>query len=294
MKIDIYNVNHGQCAVITAPNGRRLMIDCGDRLERDRWWAPSLEFCSQTIELLALMNLDEDHLSNFPLTQRYVQVGQILTNPTVGAAVLLALKRDGMGTGTKAVYHWLNNPFKAPPRPAPDFGAVRVWWYWNPYIPGVSTGTNNLSLVLFVQYGGFRIAFTGDMEAAGWRELLLRYPGLAQDLRGTCIFVAPHHGRVSGCSEEVFAVCRPELVIMSDAARQYETQDTDGWYRARCSGAIVIADPSQRRYVATTRKDGDMHIDVFPDASWIWRPVSVREWDLRQPETRPALAAVHF
>ncbi len=31
MRIDIFNVGYGQCAAITAPNGRRMMLDCGDR-----------------------------------------------------------------------------------------------------------------------------------------------------------------------------------------------------------------------------------------------------------------------
>jgi hypothetical protein len=31
MRIDIFNVGHDQCAAITAPNGRPMMLDCGDR-----------------------------------------------------------------------------------------------------------------------------------------------------------------------------------------------------------------------------------------------------------------------
>ena len=65
MRIDIFNVGHGQCAVITAPNGRRMMLDCGDRWGDDRFWTPSLHFFRQTIDLLALMNLDEDHFRDF-------------------------------------------------------------------------------------------------------------------------------------------------------------------------------------------------------------------------------------
>jgi hypothetical protein len=39
-----------------------------------------------------------------------------------------------------------------------------------------------------------------------------------------------------------------------------ESQDTDDWYRARCTGAVFVTNPSDRRYVATTRKDGAMRI----------------------------------
>ena len=37
MRIEIFNVGHGQCAVLTAPNGRRMMLDCGDRWDDDRF-----------------------------------------------------------------------------------------------------------------------------------------------------------------------------------------------------------------------------------------------------------------
>jgi hypothetical protein len=65
MRIDIFNVGHGQCAVLTAPNGRRMMLDCGDRWHDDRFWTPSLHFFRETIDLLGLMNLGEDHLRDF-------------------------------------------------------------------------------------------------------------------------------------------------------------------------------------------------------------------------------------
>jgi beta-lactamase superfamily II metal-dependent hydrolase len=65
MRIDIFNVGHGQCVALTASNGRRMMLDCGDRWGDDRFWTPSLHFFRETIDLLALMNLDEDHLRGF-------------------------------------------------------------------------------------------------------------------------------------------------------------------------------------------------------------------------------------
>jgi hypothetical protein len=80
------------------------------------------------------------------------------------------------------------------------------------------------------------------------------------------VFVASHHGRESGCCTELFELFRPQLVIISDDGRQYDSQDTDDWYRTRCAGAVFVA--NERRYVATTRKDGAMRIDVTADGRW--------------------------
>jgi hypothetical protein len=122
-----------------------------------------------------------------------------------------------------------------------------------------------------------KIVFAGDLEVAGWRRLL-SLPSFRQDLICTSVFVASHHGRESGCCTELFDLFRPQLVIISDDERQFDSQDTDDWYRDRCAGAIFAQNPNMRRYVATTRKDGSMRIDVDAAGRWWIRRVLVRDW----------------
>ena len=42
MKIEIFDVEHGQCAMIHCPNGKKLMIDAGHNGSTP--WFPSLHF----------------------------------------------------------------------------------------------------------------------------------------------------------------------------------------------------------------------------------------------------------
>jgi beta-lactamase superfamily II metal-dependent hydrolase len=70
MQIEIFDVGHGHCTVITAPNGRRMMLDCGQRWDDRTFWTPSLHYFNQTIDLLALLNLDEDHVRDFDSVMR--------------------------------------------------------------------------------------------------------------------------------------------------------------------------------------------------------------------------------
>jgi len=130
MQIEIFEVGHGQCTMITAPNGRRMMLDCGDRWDDDRFWTPSLHFFRQTIDLLGLMNLDEDHLRDFKNVMRDCTVPWILSNPTVGSREFAALKKDGMGPGAQAVAAWLAQPKNPLPGLQPDFGDVQIRWYY--------------------------------------------------------------------------------------------------------------------------------------------------------------------
>jgi beta-lactamase superfamily II metal-dependent hydrolase len=285
MRIDIFDVGHGHCSVVTAPNGRRIMLDCGDRWGEDRFWTPSLHYLGQTIDLLTVLNVDEDHLSDFKSVTGECNVGRILSNPTIGPREFTVLKKEGMRSGARAFADWLAAPKWAPTALPPlDFGFVAGRWYSNSYDLSGSNNTNDLSLVVIVQFSAFKIVFAGDLEVAGWRRLLAR-PEFRLDLIGTTIFVASHHGRKSGCCTELFDLMRPQIVVISDDERQYDSQDTDDWYRNRCSGASCIANPFERRYVMTTRKDGSMRIDVGVDGSRKLIPVTVRDWP-RAPVAR--------
>jgi hypothetical protein len=135
MRIDIFNVGHGECAVLTAPNGRRMMLDCGDRRGDERLWTPSLHFFRETIDLFGLMNLDEDHLRDFKNVMQDCTVPWILSNPTVGPREFATLKKDGMGPGAEAVAAWLAQPKNPLPGPQPDFGAVQIRWYLSVLCP---------------------------------------------------------------------------------------------------------------------------------------------------------------
>jgi beta-lactamase superfamily II metal-dependent hydrolase len=281
MRVEIFDVGHGQCAVITAPNGRRMMLDCGDRLGEETFWTPSLHYFKDTIDILALMNLDEDHISDFKGMAEDCTVPWILTNPTIGAREFALLKQDGMGRGAKALAAWLSRPRGVPGVAQPDFGAVQIRWYYPFYIPGAVNKTNDLSLVVVAQFGNFKIVFTGDLEAAGWRRLLA-LPEFRADVAGTTVFVASHHGRESGRCDELFDLMRPQLVIISDNEHQYDSQDTNGWYRSRSEGAFFAHNALERRYVATTRKDGSMRLDVDAANRWTIQRVSVRDWS-RKP-----------
>lgn len=259
------------------------MVDCGARLRDGRYWSPSLHFGGQRIDVLALLNLDEDHICNFGFMLTGTKIGHILSNPTVGVDELRSIKKDGMGPGAQAFASWMTHPFKAAPMPVPDFGPVRIWWYYNRFVRGMVNETNNLSLVLFVEYAGFKLVFSGDMEKTGW-HYMLRSPAFRASLFGTNIFVASHHGRRNGQCAELFEWFRPEIIIISDDDKQYDSQETGDWYAQRCMGAVVVADPTQRRYVMTTRRDGSMQIDVKPDGSWTLRPIQVADWPVTPPQ----------
>ncbi len=274
MKIEIHDVGHGGCAVVTCPNGSRIMLDCGFDANRD--WFPSVVYSGQWIDVLVITNLDEDHVEDLPYVCDRVTLGSIYSNPTVTAAALAAMKREhGMDEGVRKAHAILSRFGPGHVGEMADLGEVRAWGYSNRY--GLDfIDTNNLSVATFVRWGAFTILFAGDLETAGWRALL-RNSAFVADLATVTVFVASHHGRANGRCEEVFKIVRPEIVVFSDDRKQHESQETDAWYRQRVSGIPMLdAVPSsiipKKRHVYTTRRDGTLTIQVERTGRYVATP----------------------
>lgn len=265
MLIEVHDVDHGACIVITGPTGCRLMLDCG--LNRKRGWSPSSAYRDQRIDTLMMTNLDEDHVEDLEQLWRKAQIGALVSNPTITGDILRALKAEGgMNQGVRtatAILDHFGSGFAG--QWSHGLGGVAWHAFWNRYAWDF-TDTNNLSLAVFVSFEGVTALFGGDLECAGWRRLL-NNPTFSARLPDVQIFVASHHGRENGQCPELFDHMRPDVVIFSDGPKQYQSQETHCWYAQRVNGIADYSRPlgpqgQPRRRVMTTRRDGTMRIEV--------------------------------
>jgi beta-lactamase superfamily II metal-dependent hydrolase len=263
MFLEIFDVEHGACALITSSNGKRVMIDCGHNAATN--WRPGshlARFGITWLDRLYVTNFDEDHASGYPNLMDNVAIGALYRNPTVAPATIRHLKtEDGMGVGIERLVLSMEHVFTGPPPPAiEDYGDTSFSVYWNNYgFLGGFTDENNLSLVAFVTCGQHKFIFPGDMEREGWLQLLCN-PSFVADLRGVNVFVASHHGRENGYCEEVLNLCAGiEVVVISDKQMGYQSQETVDRYRAYARGFNYNGDI---RHVLTTRRDGRMFFSV--------------------------------
>lgn len=261
MIIEIFDVEHGSCAVITSPEGKRLMIDCGHNSTK-LWW-PSIRYYSQQIEELVIGNYDEDHVSDLQDLMKNSAISYITHNASVSSADLSYLKAEnGMGPGIARLRAWMKSVEGQVSAGAPNLGSMRHKYFYNNY-PIDFDDENNLSVISFVEWSGFKIIFPGDLEEAGWKKLLRR-SDFKSMLNHINVFVASHHGRKTGCCDEVFDICNPRIVVMSDRDKVFDSQETVSWYANRCQG---IRYNGKQRNVFTTRSDGNIRITVGP-TSW--------------------------
>ncbi|MGY4333301.1 beta-lactamase superfamily II metal-dependent hydrolase [Bradyrhizobium sp. LB7.2] len=272
MILELFDVEHGACALLTTSNHRYVMIDCGTNTTTG--WKPGTYLKSRGItrlDQLIISNYDEDHVAGIADLCDQVDVAVLMRNSSVSASTLRSLKtEDGMGPGIDRLAWEIDRTFTGgtPSMEANDFGDVVFRTYRNSFgVPPIGfVDENNLSLVTIVDCLDHRLIFPGDMEKAGWKALLAT-PPFSSELSGISIFVASHHGRENGYCEEVLDRCpNIQAVVISDKKIGFQTQETVDRYRNYSKGFDYHG---SRRHVLTTRRDGSMRFNIEPGSAQV-------------------------
>jgi beta-lactamase superfamily II metal-dependent hydrolase len=256
LQIDIFDVEHGSCALVTTDNGKYILVDCGHNSTTG--WRPSTHLWRlgvKHIDQLIITNCDRDHASDLPNILKGFTVGRLTRNPSITGANLRQIKGVNMSPGIDALAGMMDNYTGSPGYD--DLGGVNFIHYWNNY-PDEFTDENNLSLLTILTYGTFWICFPGDMEEAGWLNIA-RLGNLLTNISYVDVLVASHHGRDSGRCQLLYeSGWKPQITIISDSGIEHATQETVNWYHQRTKG--IPWDNGSTRRVLTTRSDGAMRI----------------------------------
>ena len=118
MYLEIFDVEHGACALITTSNGKRVLIDCGDN--NSTGWEPGTALRRRgitEIERLIVTNYDEDHVSGYQNLIQNVGVRGLQRNANITASQIAFLKsEDGIGSGVLGLSGSFSY-FSGPPLP---------------------------------------------------------------------------------------------------------------------------------------------------------------------------------
>lgn len=274
MVLRLWDVEHGACAmvqhVVDQYGGKLAMIDSGCTGN----WRPSnyirRDLGRTSLDYLFITNADQDHMSDLHgLGDAGISVPVMFRNPSYTGEQMRQIKRQsGPLSADAESYVAACSSFNKPAGEPFNMhmGGITATTFWNPY--PTFTDTNNLSLVVFMSFAGFKILFPGDLEKAGWRALLQRQDFLAE-LRGTEVLVASHHGRESGFLSDVFDHFTPSVVVISDKPIEHETQRMVPDYRrmVRDQG-VRVRTTMKNRHVLTTRRDGWIQFRVSANGDY--------------------------
>lgn len=251
MRFEILNVEHGFAAYAIAKDRSVFLFDCGHSATckpSGYLWAQGI----RVIRRLFVTNYDEDHIADLPMLRNWFGIQSLTRNISVTSAQLRILKNPPLSFAMNSLLEMMRSYTEYVPSEQLGSPGIQVETFQNNY--PLFTDTNNLSLLNFLDIGSLSFVLPGDLERAGWIELL-KNPRVCELLKRVNVFVASHHGRESGYCREVFDYCNPNFVIMSDGPVQYGTQKMAGVYGQHATGGRFNG---QLRKVLTTRKDGSL------------------------------------
>lgn len=207
----VFAVGDGSAALLAAPGGRSLVVDCGSSRNIDAGAVVAggmRPLGASDIDLLALTHGNIDHFSGAASLVSRATVRALAVNPgfaervarlpnaaaTVDVAAALTLARGARLSAAGGVVEVLWPPADLPP----------------------DAPINDTSLVLRWSGGGRRVLFTGDIEARAISGLLTDAAAGRCDLRAD-VLVAPHHGEVlSGLTDRLLRAVQPAVVVASN------------------------------------------------------------------------------
>ncbi|HDR06802.1 MAG TPA: ComEC/Rec2 family competence protein, partial [Candidatus Coatesbacteria bacterium] len=237
LRLTFFSVDSGDAVLVESPAGDRIVIDGGlDYAE------PLAEYLRRRgitkIDALCLTHPDSDHCAglvpvllgvevervyrppDYRLTAEYT--AYLLAERISKAEVLLPARGARIPTRNEKLEITVLSDSDGP-RPA-------------------GTEPNDASLVLLLRYGAFTTLLTGDLEAAGERELLENWRAGPVDL-----LKVAHHGSASGTTAEFLRAARPghavvfpDRGLLADEVR-WRLSAAGCWlYDVRERGACVV------------------------------------------------------
>ena len=231
-----FDVGQGDAALVTLPNGRRLLVDAGVRDpyvdQGERTILPHLRWAGiDRLDAVVISHPHADHLGGLPTLLRSVRIAQVIHNGHNYDSRLFA-ESDSL----LRALHVRSRAVLAGDTIALD-PAVHIHVLAPSYAPHPDEGANHGSVVLRLTYGATSFLFTGDAEADAEGPITEAYGDL---LRSNVVKV-PHHGSRTSSTAPLVELTGAEIAVVSVARRnRYRLPNEEVLARWEESGAEVL------------------------------------------------------
>ena len=226
LEVLFFDVGHGDAALVTMPNDRRLLIDTGDVP-----WRPDAHVIAKhldryqigCIDAVLLTHPDRDHVGGL---QQLLDEHCIQSIYTSGDT-RFDIARPGIHSGLSAGDRIKLDASVAIRVLSPSPSLIN------------QPNRNNGSLVLLIEYGDIQFLFTGDAEKEAEHQLITHYP----DLLSCEVIKVGHHGSQTSSSPSFVNHATADgtryAIISTGPKTRYGLPNEHVVQRWETSGAIV-------------------------------------------------------
>ena len=234
--ITFLDVGEGDCVIAKLPDGKILMVDCGEKTSFNTQSIVSVlqDYGSSVIDYLVLTHPDNDHIgnaryviNNYKVKNVYIPKIMDTSSYTEFDHVLSLLKQKSINTINPTTYLSISNQdyliaFLSPL--ATDGKSSDYYSEFNGYSQPSNMQINDLSPIIYIQCMGMRVLLTSDASQTQENLLLQNYfSGFYNavfgngkiNLVGVDICQLGGHGDNSSSSLEFLTLLSPKNAVIS-------------------------------------------------------------------------------
>ncbi|KRM83016.1 ComE operon protein 3 [Liquorilactobacillus vini DSM 20605] len=150
------------------------------------------------LDNLFLTHQDTDHIGNFPSIAKKIQIERVIIPAGMGKNQNFIRRLKQAGVVAEKVL----------PVKTSRYQQIGIFKLLHPFKDG--TGTNEDSLVLWFELNKFKFIISGDLDQAGEKQVIKKYPNIQADFLKT-----GHHGSKTSTAPVYVKQLEPSLAIIS-------------------------------------------------------------------------------
>lgn len=245
LSVDFFDVGKADAALITTPQGTRILIDAATNKEGKELARRFLKAGIERIDVMIITHYDKDHVGG---------ADQILEELSVGQVIMPVYDKE-----SKQYSQFLESLENSPGTQTVPMSARSEYRIASGGAELLVTAAhetdygedeeNDFSLAVRMTYGKTRFLFPGDAEDARQRELLSEGDVACDVLK------VPYHGRLVAASHDFLTAASPQIAFIPDS-------DEDA------ANETVVSILSALGCRVHSARDGDLRVSSDGESVW--------------------------
>ncbi|HOD01661.1 MAG TPA: MBL fold metallo-hydrolase [bacterium] len=207
LEITFWDVGQGDSIMISTPNKKRIIIDGGDNFEADFEISKIIPFYSCYIDVLVLTHPHYDHIKSLNRLMQRCKIGSVMFNDVDFTSRDFSLFKD-LSKKMNVRNLYAGDQFEI------DGVEFKILWPKKDFLQSSIADINDVSIVMFLDYGDFEAIFTGDAteKVLG----LMDYNWIEDDIEGGVdVLKIPHHGSKYSLHKSFYQKANPAKCVIS-------------------------------------------------------------------------------
>lgn len=245
LSVDFFDVGKADAALITTPQGTRILIDAATNKEGKELARRFLKAGIERIDVMIITHYDKDHVGGADQILEELSVGQVIMpvydKESKQYSQFLESLKNSPGTQTM--------PMSARSEYRIASGGAELLVTAAHETDYGEDEENDFSLAVRMTYGKTRFLFPGDAEDARQRELLSEGDVACDVLK------VPYHGRLVAASHDFLTAASPQIAFIPDS-------DEDA------ANETVVSILSALGCRVHSARDGDLRVSSDGESVW--------------------------